>query len=72
MASSLPSQPTTVLYHPTQVDMADEEVDVDLMPPERVNLEITDRAAEVCRQSLMSDDDLSLHLAIDENRRERK
>ena len=47
LASSLPSQPTVVLYQPTPADLAKEELDVDLLPPECVKLEITDRAAEV-------------------------
>ena len=54
LSSSLPSQPTILLYNPTHSDMADEELDVDLLPPEHVKLEITDRAAEVCRSFLVS------------------
>jgi hypothetical protein len=57
LTSSLPSQPTILLYQPTQADIADEELDVDLLPPERVKLEITDRAAEVCRGFLFSEED---------------
>lgn len=47
LASSLPTQPTVMLYHPTKADVETEEVDVELLPPDRVKLEITDRAAEV-------------------------
>jgi hypothetical protein len=47
LASSLPSQPTILLYQPKEVDIAKEDLDVDFLPPERVKLEITDRAAEV-------------------------
>lgn len=47
LASSLPTQPTIVLFSPTQADIEKEELDVDLLPPEQVKLEITDRAAEV-------------------------
>ena len=47
LASSLPTQPTVVLFTPSQADIEKEELDVELLPPELVKLEITDRAAEV-------------------------
>ncbi|KJA20015.1 hypothetical protein HYPSUDRAFT_189184 [Hypholoma sublateritium FD-334 SS-4] len=46
LASSLPTQPTVVLFTPSQADIEKEELDVELLPPEQVKLEITDRAAE--------------------------
>jgi hypothetical protein len=33
---------------PTQDELQAQEVDVDVIPPEDVKLELTDRAAEVC------------------------
>ncbi|KAF9482203.1 hypothetical protein BDN70DRAFT_892709 [Pholiota conissans] len=46
VATSLPTQPTIVLITPSQADIEKEELDVELIPPEKVKLEITDRAAE--------------------------
>ncbi|KAF8871250.1 hypothetical protein CPB84DRAFT_1801010 [Gymnopilus junonius] len=46
LASSLPAKPTVLLFTPSQKDLEEEELDVDLIPPEQVKLEITDRAAE--------------------------
>lgn len=36
-----------MLYHPTKAGIEMEEVYVELLPPDKVKLEITDRAAEV-------------------------
>jgi hypothetical protein len=36
-----------VLFAPSQEAIENEELDVELLPPEEVKLEITDRAAEV-------------------------
>lgn len=47
LASSLPTHPTEVLFAPSQEAIEKEELDVELLPPEQVKLEITDRAAEV-------------------------
>lgn len=47
LASTLPSQPTVLLHQPTQADIAEQELDLDLLSPELVSLDITDRAAEV-------------------------
>ena len=49
LASSLPTQPTVVLYHPNHAELEKEELEVDLLPPEQVKIDITDRAAAVCR-----------------------
>ncbi|KIM45060.1 hypothetical protein M413DRAFT_441713 [Hebeloma cylindrosporum] len=46
LAASLPAQPTVVLYTPSPEYIEKEELDVELLPPEQVKLEITDRAAE--------------------------
>ncbi|KDR75284.1 hypothetical protein GALMADRAFT_69637 [Galerina marginata CBS 339.88] len=46
LASSLPTQPTVVLFTPSREDIEKEELDVDLTPPEQIKLEITDRAAQ--------------------------
>ncbi|KAF8160882.1 hypothetical protein B0H34DRAFT_653794 [Crassisporium funariophilum] len=46
LASSLPTKPTVVLSSPSLEYIEKEEINVDLIPPEQVNLEITDRAAE--------------------------
>lgn len=47
LAPSLPAQPTVVLCTPSPEYIEKEELDVELLPPEQVKLEITDRAAEV-------------------------
>ncbi len=47
LTSALPTQPTVMLYHPTKAGIEMEEVYVELLPPDKVKLEITDRAAEV-------------------------
>lgn len=47
LAPSLPAQPTAVLCTPSLEYIEKEGLDIELLPPERVKLEITDRAAEV-------------------------
>jgi len=47
LTSTLPTQPTVMLYHPTKAEIETEEVYVELLPPDKVKLGITDRAAEV-------------------------
>jgi len=46
LAPSLPAKPTVVLATPSTDYIEKEELDVELLPPEQVNLDITDRAAE--------------------------
>ncbi|KAF9453954.1 hypothetical protein P691DRAFT_525694 [Macrolepiota fuliginosa MF-IS2] len=46
-AQQLPSEPTVVLHTPSPEYIKEEELDVQLLPPEEVKLVITDRAAEV-------------------------
>ena len=46
LASSLPTKPTVVLATPSPGYIEKEELDVELLPPEQVKLDITDRAAE--------------------------
>jgi hypothetical protein len=47
LAHDLPAQPTILLDTPSADYIKEEELDVDLIPPEQVKLVITDRAAEV-------------------------
>jgi len=47
LAGRLPSQPITVLQTPSLDYIKQEELDVELLPPDEVKLVITDRAAEV-------------------------
>jgi len=47
LAPSLPAQPTVLLFTPSPEYIEKEELDVELLPPEQIKLEITDRAAEV-------------------------
>ncbi|KAJ3500347.1 hypothetical protein NLJ89_g9840 [Agrocybe chaxingu] len=44
--SSRTPTPTVVLFSPSKEYIEQEELDVELLPPEQVKLEITDRAAE--------------------------
>lgn len=46
LASSLPAKPTVVLATPSTDYIEKQELDVDLLPLDQVNLDITDRAAE--------------------------
>jgi len=46
LAPSLPAQPTVLLFTPSPEYIEKEELDVELLSPEQVKLEITDRAAE--------------------------
>lgn len=54
LASSLPTQPTVVLYHPNHAEIEKEELEVDLLPPEQVKIDITDRAAAVRVEHIVS------------------
>lgn len=47
LAQDLPAQPTVLLDTPSADYIREEELDVELIPPEQVKLVITDRAAEV-------------------------
>lgn len=47
LAQELPAQPTVLLDTPSPDYIKEEELDVELIPPEQVKLVITDRAAEV-------------------------
>ncbi|PPQ98408.1 hypothetical protein CVT24_004087 [Panaeolus cyanescens] len=46
LASKLPTKPTVVISTPSLEYIEAEEIDVDLIPADKVQLEITDRAAE--------------------------
>jgi hypothetical protein len=46
LASSLPTKPTVVLATPSTDYIEKEGLDFELLPPEQVKLDITDRAAE--------------------------
>lgn len=48
LAPTPPAQPTITISSPDPKYIEDEEIDVELPPPEEIRLEITDRAAEVC------------------------
>jgi hypothetical protein len=56
LAQDLPAQPTVLLDTPSADYIKEEELDVDLIPPEQVKLVITDRAAEVRRAVDPTDD----------------
>ena len=45
--ASLPTKPTVVLATPSPDYIKKEELDVEILPPEQVKLDITDRAADV-------------------------
>ncbi|KAH6914240.1 hypothetical protein BKA70DRAFT_1260835 [Coprinopsis sp. MPI-PUGE-AT-0042] len=49
LAQQIPSQPTVLLETPSAAYLEEEELDVDPIPPEKVKLVITDRAAEQLR-----------------------
>ena len=41
------AHPTVVLYSPSPESIEEEEIDVDVIPPNEIRIELTDRAAEV-------------------------
>ena len=41
------AHPTVVLYSPSPESIEEEEIDVDVLPPSEIRIELTDRAAEV-------------------------
>lgn len=47
LASHPPAQPTVLLFSPSPEYIEEEEIDVDLLPPQEAQIVITDRAAEV-------------------------
>lgn len=53
LATSLPSKPTVLVSAPVQETLDEEEIDVEFIPPEKANLVITDRAAEVCLPTML-------------------
>lgn len=55
LASKLPTKPTVVLSTPSPGYIEAEEIDVELIPTDQVQLEITDRAAEVSTNLLVVD-----------------
>ena len=71
LAPSLPAKPTVVLATPSTDYIKKEELDVELLPPEQVKLDITDRAAEaspfICGRKVLLIP-LKTNLAIDEHR----
>ena len=52
--ASIPAKPTVVLATPSTDYIEKEELDVDLIPPEQVKLDITDRAAEASPSYLIA------------------
>jgi hypothetical protein len=45
--AALPAQPTVLLSSPSPEYLEQEEIDVDLLPPQEAHIILTDRAAEV-------------------------
>lgn len=54
LASQLQGEPTVTLFTPSAKFLEEEELDVELIPPEDVKLVITDRAAEVHKNIYLS------------------
>jgi hypothetical protein len=54
LTSSLPAKPTVVLATPSTDYIEKEELNVEMLPPEQVKLDITDRAAEASPFYLIS------------------
>jgi hypothetical protein len=47
LASHPPSQPSILVFSPSPAQIEEQELDVELIPPEDIKIEITERAAEV-------------------------
>lgn len=48
MANHSVAQPIIVVFSPSPERMKEDELDVELIPPSEIRIELTDRAAEVC------------------------
>ncbi|KAG6897715.1 hypothetical protein C0992_011925 [Termitomyces sp. T32_za158] len=67
LASQVQGKPTLLLSSPSPEYLEQEEIDVDLPPPEQVKLVITDRAAERLRTiaSQQGNSDIALRIAVE-------
>ncbi|KAJ2931297.1 hypothetical protein H1R20_g5829, partial [Candolleomyces eurysporus] len=67
LASEISAQPTIVLDTPSREYLEEEELDVELIPPEQVKLVITDRAAEQLRSITARENnpDAALRIAVE-------
>jgi hypothetical protein len=67
LASHSQAKPSIIIFSPTKEQLEKEEIDVDLIPPQDIKLEITERAAEQLRQiaSRESNPDAALRIAVE-------
>ncbi|KAI0056541.1 hypothetical protein BV25DRAFT_1813841 [Artomyces pyxidatus] len=67
LPSHPPSQRTVLLLYPTQHDIEDAELDVDVIPPEEARMDLTDRAAEQLRTVAMREGnpDAALRISVE-------
>ncbi|KAF7321394.1 Fe-S-biosyn domain-containing protein [Mycena kentingensis (nom. inval.)] len=67
LAAQLPSKPTVLLASPTPQYIEQEELDVELLPPEQAQIVITDRAAEQLRSlsAKEADPNAGLRIAVE-------
>jgi len=66
--ASLPTaHPTTVLYSPSPQHLEQEDLDIEVIPPHDVQIELTDRAAEQLRQISVREGnpDAALRIAVE-------
>jgi len=67
LATNLPTRPTVILATPSPTYIEQEELDVELLPPDEVHLEITDRAAEqlMAIAAREANSDAALRIAVE-------
>ncbi|KAJ7928529.1 hypothetical protein B0H13DRAFT_1967655 [Mycena leptocephala] len=67
LATQPPAQPTVLLVSPSPEYLEQEEIDVELLPPQQAQIIITDRAAEQLRtiSAREADPDSALRIAVE-------
>ncbi|KAJ6593614.1 hypothetical protein B0H19DRAFT_1091176 [Mycena capillaripes] len=67
LATPPPAQPTVLLSSPSPQYIEQEEIDVELLPPQQAQIIITDRAAEQLRtiSARQADPDAALRIAVE-------
>ncbi|KAJ6558475.1 hypothetical protein DFH09DRAFT_1162923 [Mycena vulgaris] len=67
LSTVLPAQPTVLLFSPSPEYLEQEEIDVELLPPQQAQIVITDRAAEQLRSisAREANPDAALRIAVE-------
>ncbi|KAJ6603156.1 hypothetical protein B0H10DRAFT_2079641 [Mycena sp. CBHHK59/15] len=67
LATQPPAQPTVLLFSPSPENIEQEEIDIELLPPQQAHIAITDRAAEQLRSisTREANPDAALRIAVE-------